>query len=223
MADRPRIAVTGHARRWAPGWWCTALALWLVGIRPIRVSVTHGPKDPRGIAGLIVGGGDDISPEHYGGDVNAKVRTDSARDELEIHWIRWALSENRPVLGICRGAQLINVVRGGSLHADIRPLRNRTSNRNSLLPRKRLRLAGDSRLARLMGCAAPGINSLHHQAVDRVGRGLRAVGWDCDSLIQAIEASDGSPVLGVQWHPEYLLYLPRHFSLFVWLAGEVKS
>lgn len=219
VARRPRIGVTGNARRWAPAWWCTRLALALVGARAVRISVRHQPAET-GFAGLVIGGGNDISPEHYGGDVQAPVRADSARDALEMRWIRHAVAAGIPLLGICRGAQLINVVLGGNLHQDVRPLRRRTRNRPGLLPTKTVHLVPGSTLAAICGAERLRVNSLHHQAIDRCGNGLRVSGRDLDELVQGVESAVGQPVLGVQWHPEYLWYLPRQRRLFRWLSAR---
>lgn len=216
MAERPRVGVTGNGRRWAPGWWCAWIALRLAGARPVRISVRHSPG-ARPLAGLIIGGGNDIGPEHYGGDLDAKVKADPERDRLEMEWIRTALEDNLPLLGICRGAQLINVVQGGTLHQDIRPLRKHTRNRPGLLPTKQVRVEPESRLAAICGKTRIRVNSLHHQAIRDAGAGLRVVGRDLDGIVQAVESAAGRPVIGVQWHPEYLFYLPVQFALFRWL------
>jgi len=219
MAKRPRIGVTGTARRWSPGWWCTAAALWLAGAAPERISVRHEPSG-KPLHGLVIGGGDDIAPEHYGGDLQEKVRSDPERDQLEIHWINYALEQELPLLGICRGAQLINVVLGGNLHSDIRTLRRRTYNRPGLLPTKQVFLQPESSVARLTGRRKLRVNSLHHQAIKDLGKGLRVVGRDLDDFTQAVESDSGLPIIGVQWHPEYLCYLPAQFALFRWLRNQ---
>ena len=216
MAERPRVGVTGNGRRWAPSWWCTWLALRLAGAAPERISVRHPPSGREPDA-LIIGGGNDIGPEHYGGDIYAKVKSDPERDQLEIRWIQHALQKKIPLLGICRGAQLINVVLGGTLHQDIRPMRQHTYNRPGLLPTKQVRVAPDSTLAGIFGKAHLRVNSLHHQAIKDPGRDLQVVGRDLDEITQAVECSAGRTIIGVQWHPEYLLYLPSQFRLFRWL------
>ncbi|WP_207063612.1 gamma-glutamyl-gamma-aminobutyrate hydrolase family protein [Motiliproteus sp. SC1-56] len=221
MAERPRVGVTGNARRWSPSWWCTRVALSLAGANPVRISVRHQP-DEQPLAALVIGGGDDISPEHYDGDINAQVRTDPSRDLLEIEWIRYALEQNIPLLGICRGAQLINVVLGGDLHQDIRDMRQLTYNRPGLLPTKQVYLAADSDLAALCRRRKLRVNSLHHQAIDSPGEGLRVVGRDLDDITQAVECGRGRAILGVQWHPEYLFYLPSQYALFRWLLHKVR-
>jgi putative glutamine amidotransferase len=214
---RPRVGVTGAAKRWSPSWWCAALALRLVGATPERISVRHEPSGEP-LDALVVGGGDDIGPEHYHGELDARVKSDPLRDELEIHWLQRALERRLPVLGICRGAQLLNVVLGGTLHTDVKHLRDRAHHRASGLPTKDVALEPDSRLARICHGTRLRVNSLHHQAVRRLGDGLRVVARDRDGLVQAVEAADGAPVLGVQWHPEYLLYVPAQLAIFGWLA-----
>ncbi|SEG29481.1 gamma-glutamyl-gamma-aminobutyrate hydrolase family protein [Marinobacterium lutimaris] len=221
MAARPRVGVTGNGRRWAPSWWCSALALRLAGATPERISVRHPPSG-KALDGLVIGGGNDIAPEHYQGDIDAKVKLDPARDELEIQWINHAIDARIPLLGICRGAQLINVVLGGNLHQDIRPLRKHTYNRPGLLPTKQVKVAQDSVLAQLCGKLQLRVNSLHHQAIRDTGEGLEVVGRDLDQITQAVEHINGQPIIGVQWHPEYLFYLPSQFALFRWLVSRMR-
>ncbi len=221
MASRPRVGVTGSARRWAPAWWCTRLALWLMGAKAVRISLNHS-ADKNTLAALVIGGGNDIGPEHYGGDVAAKVKLDPERDQLEIGWIEFALQKQLPLLGICRGAQLINVVLGGSLHQDIRSLRKLTYNRPGLLPTKQVRLDAESQLSAVCKKTRLRVNSLHHQAIKNTGKGLQEVGWDLDEIIQAVEKDGEQAIIGVQWHPEYLFYLPSQLSLFRWLLRSCR-
>jgi putative glutamine amidotransferase len=183
---------------------------------PERISVRHPPSGFE-LDALITGGGNDISPEHYGGDIDARVKSDPERDQLEMKWIRRALEMKLPMLGICRGAQLINVVLGGTLYQDIRTLRKLTYNRPGLLPTKQVRVEPESLLARVCGKVRLRVNSLHHQAIKRPGKDLRVVGIDLDKIVQAVECSRGRMIIGVQWHPEYLFYLPSQFALFRWL------
>lgn len=222
MAKRPRIGVTGNARRWAPSWWCTSFALRLIGATPERITVKHSASG-QPLDALIIGGGNDIAPEHYGGDINVKSKTDPARDALEIHWIKKALADDIPLLGICRGAQLINSVLGGTLFQDIRDTRVHTRNRPSLLPTKHVTLDPSSAVATVCKRHHLRVNSLHSQAVNRPGEGLKVVGRDRDNIVQAIESSTGAKIKGVQWHPEYLFYLPSHLALFRWLVSCAET
>ncbi|WOJ92592.1 gamma-glutamyl-gamma-aminobutyrate hydrolase family protein [Congregibacter variabilis] len=222
MATRPRIGVTGNGRRWAPSWWCTRLALLLVGARAVRISVRHEPGE-ESLHALIIGGGDDIGPERYGEASNPKIRSDPARDALEIHWIKRVVDEGVPLLGICRGAQLINVVLGGTLHQDIRDLREHTRNRPGLLPTKTVVLETHSKARTIFGTSKLRVNSLHHQAIKESGETLEIVGRDRDKLCQMIESNDGKLIFGVQWHPEYLFYLPTQLRIFRWLVSQADQ
>lgn len=221
MVEKPRIGITGNARHWSPSWWCAALALRLAGAVPERISVRHPPSGNT-LDALIIGGGDDISPEHYNEHIDDPVKIDPERDQLEIEWIQKALEINIPLMGICRGAQLINVVLGGNLYQDIRSLRRHTYNRPSLLPTKQVRLLPDSRLARICKKVHLRVNSLHRQAIKTTGTDLQVVGWDLDDITQAVE-SKKDRIIGLQWHPEYLIYLPSQFALFRWLVNCTRS
>lgn len=222
MKGKVRIGITGNARRWAPSWWCASLALRLCGVEPERINVRQRWSG-KPLHGLIVGGGNDISPEHYGADIHAKVKADPERDKLEIKWIKWALEQEIPVLGICRGAQLLNVVLQGKLHQDIRTMRNLTYNRPGLLPTKQVFLQPDSTLAAVCKKTRLRVNSLHHQAINIPGEGLRLVGWDLDHITQAVECREYQTLIGVQWHPEYLFYVPSQMRIFRWLAQKARQ
>ncbi|MEW6981588.1 gamma-glutamyl-gamma-aminobutyrate hydrolase family protein [Colwelliaceae bacterium 6471] len=225
MVKRPQIGVSGNAKRLSPSWWCTALVLILAGATPKRISVRH-PQSIKNIDGLIVGGGDDISPEHYDGEIDNKIKIDIERDQLEISWINKALQNNIPLIGICRGAQLINVVLGGTLYKDIRPLRRLTYNRPGLLPTKQVRLAQDSVLAKVCNKLNLRVNSLHHQAIKNIGKNLRVVGRDLDGIAQAVESTQNN-IIGLQWHPEYLFYFIylhnlRYFVGWLTVADDIE-
>ena len=221
MVKKPRIGVTGNAKLWSPSWWCTALALRLTGAIPERISVRHTPSSEN-LDALIIGGGDDISPKHYNGEISELIKPDLKRDELEIRWIKKALAKGLPILGICRGAQLINVVLGGTLYQDIRSMRKRTYNRRGLLPTKQVWLTTNSQLAETCKRVHMRINSLHYQAIKTTGSDLEVVAWDLDNITQAVE-SPHKKIIATQWHPEYLFYLPSQFALFRWLANAARQ
>jgi putative glutamine amidotransferase len=220
MVKRPRIGVSGNAKPWSPSWWCTALALRLAGAIPARISVRHS-QNIEFIDALIVGGGDDIDPKYYEGETNNKDKIDIKRDQLEIDWVKKALRKTIPLIGICRGAQLINVVSGGSLFQDIRSLRQRTDNRPGLLPTKQVQVSKGSLLARILNTRHLRVNSLHHQSIRMTGANLKVVGWDLDNITQALESKEDN-IIGLQWHPEYLIYLPSQFAIFRWLIKCTK-
>lgn len=218
---RPLVVVTGADKRFAAGWWSTRLQLALVGLRAWHVTPAN-PELPEQVSGFIIGGGDDIDPEHYGESGDAGATYDKHRDALEMEIVGRALDRRLPLLGICRGAQLINVFMKGSLHADLRPQRVRTPNRNSVFPIKAVNLDPGSRLADIYQVNRLRVNSLHNQAVNRVADTLRDVAWDADNFIQAVEFRQPEFVIGVQWHPEYMLWSFRQRLLFRAFAEAVR-
>ena len=129
---------------------------------------------------------------------------DHARDELETELLETAERSGAPVLGICRGAQLMNVFRGGSLHQDLSSFYTESPNPWTVFPRKTVDIDESSSLADALGRTRCRVNSLHRQAVDRLGQGLHAVAAEKTGVVQAIEATGPRFFVGVQWHPEYL-------------------
>jgi putative glutamine amidotransferase len=219
----PLIGVTGPDSRLPWAWWATRLAIFLAGGRALRLTPsTFQPHKRDKLQGLIIGGGDDIDAALYGEDTG-RAPADPERDAFEIELIEHALDTQLPLLGICRGAQLINVVLGGSLHSDIRPLRRHTSNRRTPLPRKTAIGCGPGRLHDSIRQPRWRINSLHHQAVDRLGDGLTVAARDLDGFVQAIENRGEHYMLGVQWHPEYLPYLGHQRALFRTLVRLARA
>jgi putative glutamine amidotransferase len=203
MDRRLIIGVTGpsHGIPWA--WWATRWHLQRAGVVARRLNAEVGyPGDD--IAGFVIGGGNDIDPAIYGGDVSESRSIDPLRDTYELSVLELADKRGVPVMGICRGAQLINVQRGGSLVSDLSKQRVHTSNRGTLLPRKVVSIFADTILADLIGGSATRVNSLHHQAVERTGDGLIVSGVDRDKIVQGIESVSAPWRVGVQWHPEYM-------------------
>ena len=172
---------------------------------------------------MVISGGDDIHPALYGEEPQIGGRYDRERDTMETTCIDFALRNDLPLLGICRGHQLINTVMGGSLHISLKTLRIQTSNAWSLLPKKKVSIEKTGRLATIVGKTCIVVNSLHSQAIAEVADRLSAVAFDDDHIIQAIEAADDHAILGVQWHPEYLCFLPTQLRLFRWLTAQAKN
>jgi putative glutamine amidotransferase len=218
---RPVIGVTTSRR----GGWRSFLmhrwALWRTGARAVRL--TAGDSIPDRLDGLVIGGGDDIGAEIYGGQVMPDIRIDPERDKLELKLLDSALPAGLPILGICRGSQMINVALGGTLHTDIHAVYIEAPRMRTVLPRKTVHIEADSRLHRITGCNPCRVNALHHQSVDRVGRDLRVVARDEAGIVQAIEGTGPNFLLGVQWHPELLVFSSPQQRLFAALAAATTQ
>lgn len=209
---RPVIAVTGPVRRAIMPRLLVSLVLRLQGARPLQLR-PGDVFDHRSFDGVVVTGGHDIDPVLYAARPEVTPRYDRQRDDFESRVIDLALQHRLPLLGICRGAQLLNARRGGTLFQELKNMRRETSNRWTILPLKTLHIHS-KQLGLLMGCEQCRINSLHNQGIDRLGEGLRVSGRDRDHIVQAIEDPGARFLIGVQWHPEFLLYQARQRRLF---------
>jgi putative glutamine amidotransferase len=218
--NRPLIGVTTSRRGGWRSYLMHKLALARVGLRAERL-VPGDPRPAAAFEGLVIGGGDDIGAEIYGGKVLPDVRIDPERDALELRLLREALPAGQPVLGICRGSQMINVALGGTLHTDIYEVYIEAPRLRTVLPKKVIRIVPGSRLDRALRCNPCRVNALHHQSVDRVGQGLAVVARDEAGIVQAVEGTGETFLLGVQWHPELLVFAKPQQRLFAALAESV--
>lgn len=215
MSERPLIGVTTSAKGGWRSYFMTAIAIRVTGGRTVRIVPDDDIETLIGtLDGLIAGGGDDISAHLYGGEIVADVRLDPDRDSLEIGLMRRVLPGRIPVLGICRGAQMLNVAAGGNLIADIYTLDVPPPKLRTILPRKTVTLVQGSMLARIIKLRWMRVNALHHQAIDRLGDGLKVVARDKALIVQAIEATGKPFRIGVQWHPELLIFKRSQRRLF---------
>ena len=163
--------------------------------------------------GLIMAGGPDVHPKHYGQEVDPYCGAiNEPRDELELYLMKWAMETDIPVLGVCRGMQMINVALGGTLHQDVVHhmgiLHRQTE---GMLYWHDVIFEGDSMLRRLVPSVRYPVNSFHHQAVDRLADGLIATAYNPDGLIEAYERPASRFLMAVQWHPE-VSYFKDSFS-----------
>ena len=130
---------------------------------------------------------------------------DPDRDQMEKHLIQYALYNGLPVLGICRGAQLMNVVLGGSLHQQIEHFYTEdTNNVRSILPRKSIAVSRDSRLQQILQTTSCRVNALHDQSISKLGDDIVISAVESTGVVQAIERDHLPYFIGVQWHPEYM-------------------
>ena len=177
------------------------------------------------IDGLILAGGADIDPATYGAEPHAETRnTVPRRDTFEIALARRAIERDLPLLGICRGMQLINVAQGGTLLQHLPEVYGHHEHRRALGTfdgaDHDVRLEPGSLASRAADEEVHGTKSHHHQGVDRLGEGLRVTGWSVvDELPEAVELPEKRFALGVQWHPE----ADEHSQLIAALVEEAAA
>ena len=199
---------------------------------PILIPVTEDPARCADyidmIDGLLVPGGEDVAPEFYGEDPHRTVSyINRDKDRYDLELIRLCREQNKPIFGICRGFQVINVAFGGTLYQDIPSqlpeamCHNQSQDlRNG--PTHKVTLDENSVIGRILGKEIY-TNSFHHQAVKDVGDGLRVVGRTADGVVEALETEDGR-IFAVEWHPEdlYETY-PIFKGLFTRLIDLAKE
>jgi putative glutamine amidotransferase len=162
--------------------------------------------------GLLLSGGEDIDPAHYGEPLHPKCGLITPdRDEMELTLTRWAVDDGMPLLAICRGIQVLNVALGGSLYQDIRAQVPRAVEHTWYPDHPRDRLShtvtvtSRTLLARLMGTTSMAVNSMHHQAIKDPAPRLIVTACAPDQIVEAVEVKDHPFAIGVQWHPEELV------------------
>jgi putative glutamine amidotransferase len=162
--------------------------------------------------GVCLSGGPDLDPAAYGARAHEALGpTEPALDRFELELARAVHEVGMPMLGVCRGAQAINVALGGTLHQH---LEGHRQTELATQPVHSVRIASRSLAARVIGAHAAEVNSFHHQAVDRLGTGLVATAWAPDGTVEAIEDPRHPFLLGVQWHAETLVDDDAQLALF---------
>ena len=174
------------------------------------------------IDALLLTGGGDIDPELYGGDAGDAELVDRNRDDFELALIRGAIQRDMPILGICRGIQILNVAQGGTLknlRGDPKLSQTHGIGLNSMDAHSAT-IAPNSKLARILGTRSLRVNSFHGQAVDQVAKGVVIAATSDDGLIEAIELPNQTFVVCTQWHPEVP---PQQTSVFEAFLTEAKA
>jgi len=206
---KPRIGITCSPLRVAGYYDAYLQAIAAAGAEPVVIAPLAGGPDATeaerilgSVDGLLVPGGWDVAPEEYGGDtVSDVVQVDHALDKTELALVRGASSSGTPVLGICRGQQLINVALGGSLLQHIEGHDSHGQPRHTLA--HAVEVEADSELGRVAPRTLM-VNSLHHQAIKDLAPALRVTAHSPDDIIEAVESTDGT-IVAVQAHPEELI------------------
>ncbi|WP_225221563.1 gamma-glutamyl-gamma-aminobutyrate hydrolase family protein [Microbacterium gallinarum] len=236
-ARRPVIGLTTYLERAKQGVWdvraaflpqqyfdaVTASGGIAVLLPPQPGPDAAAPAVLEGLDGLILTGGMDVQPELYGAERHPLTdpgRPD--RDEWELALFRGAEARRMPVLAICRGLQLVNVARGGTLHQHLPDALGTERYRigGGVFATNEVTVDDGSRLAGLVGAGTLDVHSYHHQGVDQVGAGLMVTARTDDGLVQAFESDDDQYLVGVQWHPEENLEDRR---LFAGLVAEASA
>ncbi len=199
---------------------------------PITSSRTAIHRTIESLDGIVISGGDfDIHPKFYGEEPLAALgKVKENRTEFELEVITLALKQGLPLLGICGGAQAINVTLGGSLYQDISTqLPNALAHQRGDIREMGghlIKISKGTKLEEIVGRARLEVNTTHHQAVKKLGKGLIVNAVAEDGVIEGIEREGSSFVLGVQWHPEFLTHRQKSqrkiFSAFVSACGVVR-
>lgn len=196
-----------------------ARAIVEAGGLPVHLTVEADPgRLADRLDGLVLPGGPDIDPRRYGHPPGESVFVDRVRDDFELALVGATLAAGKPILGICRGLQILNVHFGGTLvqHVAAHGVFDEPANHHAHV----VSLDPGSTIGRLMGDRLQ-VNSLHHQAVEVLGTELRAVGWAEDGVIEAVESREHRAV-AVQWHAEKLDTRSTD-PLFAWLVAEATG
>ncbi len=244
MLDKPIIGITGGRKQTEGGVMLLYTlpsyihALEMAGGLPVIIPVTLNPSALevlyRRLDGIVLTGGGDVLPSAYGAEIDAHIYgTDAVRDIAEINLARWAVHDDKPLLAICRGHQVLNVAMGGTLHRHIPNVFDTDIQHDNALATHRTYLAhtaniaAGSNLALALGEVETPVNSMHHQAIDRVGKDLHVVSHAPDGIVEGVEHPERRFVLGVQWHPEELVdthpAMRRLFWTFVQAANGCED
>lgn len=224
--SRPVIGITAPNKRWHIPYFLIRFSVWVCGGRPLALKTPESVEN-RNVDGLVIGGGTDVFPGLFQNDPKQNYFYDHDRDEMEIGWLKRAEKEDIPVLGICRGTQMMNVMNGGSLHMDVSLAYEKAHYPKSVLRkmffRKAINLEPDSLLCRVMRMTRARVNSMHSQSINRLGKRLRVVAQEDNGVVQGIERPGHKYYLGVQFHPEFLIYRPSMRRIFKGLIAAAKQ
>lgn len=227
---RPLVGITTYHRETSGRSRFTVPSAYVDALRAsggLAVLVTPGEDDPgellERLDALVLSGGGDLDPRSYGAEARAHTYSVSLeRDAFELALIGGALERGLPTLAICRGMQILNVALGGDLHVHLpdvvgETVIHRTSQTEAAA--HPVQIETDSRLAARLGGGVDLVPSWHHQAIRRLGAGLRAVAHAPDGVVEAVELPEAPSLVAVQWHPELAGDSAQGRGLFDWLVA----
>jgi putative glutamine amidotransferase len=225
VGERPNCWIMGH--RYVEALRECGAVPWLIPLMP------HDPDTMSEIFsrldGIFLTGGVDVDPTHYGEAKTALCgTTDPDRDAIELMLLEHAMKTDMPVLAVCRGIQIVNVALGGTLYQDVSAqvpaamkhdyFPTAISPSRSYLAHE-INVTGGSKLGEILGDKIVPVNSMHHQAIKDLGRGLAPTAFAPDGIIEGVEGTNGQFLIGVQWHPEELSHaqpgMKRLFTSFI--------
>jgi putative glutamine amidotransferase len=236
---RPVIGLTTYLQQAQTGVWDVQAsflpAIYLEGVTMAGGIVTLLPPQPvdetiagrvlDGLDGLVITGGRDVDPATYGQQRHPKTDEPVGnRDAFEFALVTEALRRGLPLLGICRGAQVLNVALGGTLYQHLPEVVGHFQHQlgNAVFNTSAIQTVPGTRVASLIGESADA-KCYHHQAIAELGKGLIASAWDTDGVIEAVEGTGDSFVVAVQWHPEERLDDLRLFAAVVEAAASYEK
>jgi len=224
--SKPRIGYTTRNFTLDPMQLAIDLSIRMAGGVPVRLR-PQKPRYDESIKGLIIGGGTDLFPALYKDSPKVDYQYDQARDDMEIKWLERTEAEALPVLGICRGAQLLNVSRGGTLHVDVSKVYENAKYPANIIARiffrKAVNIECGSLLEKILKTQRIDVNSMHSQAIDEIGRGLTVSAKEDNGVVQAIEDPDREFFMGVQFNSEVLIYRACFRCVFMRLIEVAKK
>lgn len=225
---RPLIGITSYTERTSFGVWDVPAAVLpktyvdsvmrAGGVPVLLPPLDNGQAElVRAVHGVILAGGADIGPANYHAPIHPQtIGTRPDRDNFELRLARTALAVGMPILGVCRGLQVLNTLLGGTLHQHLPDVVNNATHRPELgvFGTNQVRITPGSRVSQILGTSV-NARCHHHQAIDRVARSLTVVGTAHDGTIEAVEVPGEQFVVGVQWHPEETATDDRLFTALV--------
>jgi putative glutamine amidotransferase len=237
---RPLIGITAYTRNYIEKGWdydvsyaSNSIAIAKAGGLPVLIPASVDLETLRAIYerldGVLLPGGGDVDPSIYHADRHATTGgIDDDRDRTEMALTRWAMEDDLPAFGICRGIQVMNVALGGTLIQDVpsyieTQLRHDTSNEPRSTIMHTVAMSDDSRLADIMGDTQVHVNSLHHQSIEKAAAAVRVTGYAPDGVVEAMEVPDKHFIMAVQWHPEDMLDDTRMLNIFTAFVDAARE